>query len=219
MQFTGAYNAVYTPDLQPCQVLNTNNGTACVQGLNMVQQGPGISQRIGHKVSLKSVRLRMGMRLDNAVAQPVNTKVRVMLLYDRSPSIASGAGAYKAMNNILGESLQANTIGSGTATSNLNPNYFDQIVVLMDKYITLTPFDNAPITATEITGPTDQTPFVIDEFIRLKDLETIYNGTANPLTIANITTGALLLATYGDTAAAAQPWTIFGSTRLRFRDN
>lgn len=214
LQFTGGPAGAYTADTQPCQMLNTNTGTACVQALNLCQQGTGIAQRDGNKISMKSLRVRFGIIAGNAVVAANPTNVRVLVLYDRQPN-----GAYPAINTILGESLQSNTIGTGTMYSNLNPNFFERFRVLMDKQITLQPFDGTAITSTSCTGPTDVCGFKLDEFILLKDLETLFNGTANPLTIAQITTGALYIATFGDTAAANQPWVMTGTTRLRFRDN
>lgn len=214
LQFTGAYADAYTADTQPRQMLNCNTGTACVQALNLCQQGTGIAQRDGNKISMKSLRLRLAMIFAKAVVQANTTNVRVLVLYDRQPN-----GAYPAINTILGESLQSNTIGTGTMYSNLNPNFFERFRVLMDKQITLQPFDSTAVTGTSCTGTTDPSSFKIDEFLPLKDLETLYNGTANPLTIAQITTGALYIATFGDAAAANQPWAITGTARLRFHDN
>lgn len=221
-QFTGPYAAAYVVDTQPLQQLNTNSGTACVQALNLFQQGTGIAQRDGNKVSLKSLRLRLGFQNQGAspaVTQDNLSNVRIMVVYDRQPNGAAGAGAYPASNNILGESLQSNSIGTGTMYSNLNPNYFERMRVLMDKQITLPPSNLGGLPGTNVTGPTQLENFKLDEYINLKDLETLYNGTANPMTIAQITTGALYIVCYGDTAAATQPWTIIGTARLRFHDN
>lgn len=215
-QFTGAYVAggAYTPDTQPFQQLLCNSGTACVQAVNLAQQGTGISQRDGNKISMKSLRIRMALNIAALQANTATSNVRVMLIYDRQPN-----AAYIASNAILGESLQSNTIGTGTMFSNLNPNFFERFRVLMDKQQTLPPFDNGVIGSTGLTGPTALETFKIDEFIPLKDLETLFNGTANPMTIAQVTTGALLLVCFGDSADGAAPFGWKGTVRLRFRDN
>lgn len=218
--FTGAYAAVYTPDAVPLQQLNTNNGTACVQALNLVQQGPGTSQRIGHKVSLKSLRLFLNIKNSNPIGQDGMTYVRVMVLYDHNPD-----GVYIATNQILSNITQANVVQNGQYTDSLNPNFFERMVVLMDKFICLPPYDATGDTHAYLTGPTYENTFLINEYVNLKNLETIYgntsNGlaTANPMTIAYVQTGALYILTLGDTAAGSQPWTLTGSARLRFRDN
>jgi len=70
-----------------------------------------------------------------------------------------------------------------------------------------------------IVSDTTRAANVIDEYINLKDMETIFNGTANPLLIGNVQTGALIIATIGDVLAANQPYSLRGVARLRFRDN
>jgi hypothetical protein len=219
--FTGAYAAVYTPDTVPCQVLNTNTGTACVQALNLIQQGAGISQRIGHKVSLKSLRLRLSMEPLNNVDNGWALKTRILVMYDRNPD-----GTYPAMNVILANITQANQTQAGTYLDNLNPNFFDRFVVLMDKFITLPVYDSAGVISnSNQVGPTNQEAFILDEYIKLKDLETIYGNTANnlqtanPMTIAYIQTGALLIMSMGGIAAINSPYCFTGTARLRYRDN
>jgi len=216
IQFTGAYNAVYTADTQPAQILNLNNGTACVQSLNLIQQGNGISQRIGNKISLKSCRLRLRF-VQNTSNSDTVTHARVMLLYDRNPNTA-----YAAANTILGESLQSNTIGTGTMDSNINPNFFDRFVVLMDKHLVLPPLNSSAggISVLAYTnGPSENNTFKLEEFIKLRNLECQYNGSANPMTIAQQNIGSLQILCFGDTAAATQAWSMTGTARIRFRDN
>lgn len=219
LNFTGAYNATYTQDVQPQQILNLNTGTGSVQMLNLIQQGAGIAQRIGHKVSLQSLRIRMNI-VANGVFNAQPTNGRIMILYDHNPD-----GSYVASNSILGNSIQSNSITTGLYSDNLNPNYFERMVVLMDKFISLPPYTNGSLSTSDTTGCTEICSFHIDEFIKLKDLESIYgntsNGaaTANPMTIAYIQTGAIYILTYGDTAAASAPWCLTGNCRLRFKDN
>lgn len=217
--FTGAAAAAYTVDTVPLQTINVSSNTTCVQAVNLVQQGPGTSQRIGHKISMKSLRLRMSiLPTGNVNASPTNG--RVLLVYDHNPD-----GAYIATNQILANITQANVVQNGIFTDNLNPNFFDRMSVLMDEFITLPPFETGAITSTNTTGVTQESAFHIDRFISLKNLEVVFgnttNGmaTANPMTIAYVQTGALYIVGYGDTAAGAAPWVLTGSARLRFRDN
>jgi len=212
IQFTGAYNATFTADTQPAQVLNMDNGTATVQAINLCQQGTGISQRLGNKIAMKSLRLRLKL-LNTANVNDVNdiSNARVMILYDRNPN-----GAYQASSTILGESLQSNSIGTGTHMSNLNPNYFDRYTVLMDKLLTLPPRNHTAITGTFVTGATTPNDFILDEFVKLRNLESQFSGTANPMTIAQISSGALVILSFGGTAT--QAWCLTGTARLRYYD-
>jgi len=214
VKFSGAYAAgTYTPDTSPLQMLPVNTQTNVVQCLNLVQQGAGISQRIGNKISLKSVRIRLGFA---ATANDIDTPVqaRIIVLYDRQPN-----GAYASSNNILSDSNQDNTIVNGIATSNLNPNFFDRFVVLKDTFVMLQPKNADSVANTDVNGPTTMDAFVYDEYIKLRNLESQYNGTANPITIAYVNIGALLILVFGDKAAGSDPWQLKGHSRLRFRDN
>lgn len=209
--FSGAYNAVYTPDTAPAQILNLNNTTNILQAVNLSQQGVGIAQRLGNKIAMKSVRLRFFME-PTGNGQGFVGYSRVMLVYDRNANLS-----YPATNTILSDSLQANTIGAGTWVSNLNPNFFDRFAVLMDKVICLPPV-SAAIGNNLTIGPTEDQDFVIDEFIKLKNLETQYAGTANPMTVGQVQTGSLSLLCIGASPAANTGWALQGSARLRFRD-
>lgn len=214
IQFTGGYAAAYTADTQPAQQLNTNSGTACVQAITLVQQGAGISQRIGNKISLKSLKLRLFLQPNTGNTQGPVHYCRIMVIYDRNPN-----AAYVAANNILSESLQSNTIATGSYYDDINPNYFERFSVLMNETIALPPFDPGVLTNSSTTGPTEQKEFIVERYIKLRDLECIYSGTANPMTIAYSTVGSLQILTYGDTAAANTAWCLYGGARLRFRDN
>nr|WAE42125.1 MAG: capsid protein [Cressdnaviricota sp.] len=215
LTFTGAYNAVYTPDTQPQQVLNLNTGTGSIQALTLIQQGVGISQRVGNKVCLKSLRLRFNISQTGVGGVNANapTRARIMVLYDRNPS-----GAYVATSAILGASNQGNTITPGTYSDNLDPNQFDRYIVMMDDFITL-PVLNTIAAGDELSNnPTMDRDFMIDKYIKLKNLECIYKATSNPAVIANESVGSLIIMTVGDTAAAGQPWCLTGTARLRFSD-
>ena len=161
---------------------------------------------------MKSLRLHLTLT-DTGTANVGVSYARFMVLYDRNAN-----GGYIASNVILSDSTQNNTITNGDWNSSLNPNFFDRFVVLMDEMLILPPWVS-PAGATYTTGPTETQTFEIDRFIKLKNLETIYNNTSNPMTIGNITTGALEVLCFGDTAEANSAWALEGKARLRFRDN
>jgi len=212
IQFTGAAASPYVPDTQPCQTLTLDSTTSTVQAINLVQQGAGISQRIGNKISLKSLRIRLSLTpLGVTYLNP--GRYRFMVLYDRNPN-----GSYVATNNILSESLQNNTIATGIWSSSLNPNFFDRFVVLYDRMKCL-PAQNVGAALEGSVGSTEDCTFGVDEFIPLKNLEVMYNGTAGTMSIAFINTGALLILCYGQANAGATPFDLQGSVRLRFHDN
>lgn len=214
-RFVGAYSAgTYTPDTVPFQQLPMNSQTNIVQALNLVQQGAGISQRIGNKISMKSLRLRFAFSRTGVDAL-TSFSTRIMVLYDRNPN-----GTYIASNTILAQSRSDNTIQNGNYLENLNPNFFDRFVILSDDFISTPTVAAAGINSTLEQGPTGSSAFIYDKYIKLKNLETTYNGTASPLLIANVNIGALLILVYGEaTANTNDGWNMQGSARLRFRDN
>lgn len=212
--FSGAYAlGVYTVDQEPLQSIPINTNTNLVQCINLIQQGSGISQRIGNKVNLKSLRMRLRI-VPTGVNCGQSNYARIMLLWDKQPN-----GTYIASNSILSDSIQNNTVSNGTLTSNINPNFFDRFVVLRDIFRALPQVEAGDVTQVDTLAPTEGSCLVIDDYVKLKEMQTIYTGTANPTLISNVTSGALLLLVLGSRAATTDPWQIQGHMRLRFYDN
>lgn len=212
LRFSGAYNGAYTVDTEPLQVLNTNTNTACVQALTNIQQGAGESQRIGNKVSIKSVRVRLYTTYTGQ-GNGNSTFFRFMVIYDRNPN-----GAYVATSNILGQLTGANTVAAGVFSDDINPNQSERFVTLADEYKVLPPFEAAALNTTNYTGPTERSAFIIDRYIKCRDLECIFSATSNPGTIANSTVGSIQVLCVGNLAAGAEPWCWTGHARVRFHD-
>ena len=54
--------------------------------------------------------------------------------------------------------------------------------------------------------------------MKLKDLESVYSGQSNPMTIADISTGALYLVMRSQYTGVASSVTVDGIARLRYKD-
>jgi hypothetical protein len=211
-QFISVYaNPFVVDQLQPGQLNIDTLGT--IQNLATIQQGPNIAQRIGNKIGLKSLRLRFDIGPIGRNV-PQESSARMMVVYDRNPN-----GSYPLISQMLAASRQDGTTNAGTMWSSVNCNLLDRFVVLMDEFLILPAFHGAGINSTQVIGPTTQDGFRIDKYIKLKGLETVFNNTSNPLTIANVQIGALYLVSWGNVAAAASAWSWVGETRLRFQDN
>lgn len=213
VRFSGAYSAgTYTVDTEPCEMTPINGTTQVVQALNLTQQGAGMCNRIGNKISLKSLRLRLfSSATGKSTAAGAAPTVRIMVIYDRNTN-----NSYPALNSILGYSRQDNTVQSGNFSDNINPNLMDRYVVMMDCWVELQ--------STAATGPGNSTASgcLIDKYINLKDLETKYTLTSNPGVIANVAIGGLYLCVWGDPLQVintSDAWQLYGTARLRFRDN
>lgn len=201
----------YAPDLLAKTILPMNSSFT-VQAL-MIQQGVGVNQRIGNQVTLKSLRLRFNIsfEFDHASVDP--TFVRVMVVYDRQPN-----GAYPAGSAVLSNINEAGTLSAYDPNGDINVTNMDRFVVLLDHYCVVQSVDNATTSNYKILGPTGEESFKVDKYVKLRGLEQRYNGTASPMTVSLINTGALYLISTGELGAGAQPYGLRGKTRLRYYD-
>jgi len=215
-RFSAALANPYVADQEPFAVLNIDNQNFAVQALNLIQQGAGASQRIGNKVQLKSLRLRLSIN-STGVAQTGVNDYRLMLVYDRQPN-----KAYPALNVLLDSLTQANAMANITLATtalygNINPNNYERFSVIKDWQGTLPSYSAARLN----DGPSSNgssNPWFVNEFIKLGSCDTVYDGTTNPMTVANITQGSLLLVSIGELSVATAPWDWYGTARLRFYD-
>lgn len=182
--------------------------------LNGLINGSGFYNRIGRKVSLKSVRVRGQIYPDNDTADGTSQYFRIIILYDKQPN-----QAFPPITDIL---ATFNNAGAPTTTaySFLNITNSDRFVILRD-----TPFhisDNA------LTGLYNQDANVMDyknkgnydEYIDLKNVETGYSNTSTGA-IGDIQTGALYMVLYGTAPAATANENVYRfnfTARLRFWD-
>jgi len=213
--FTAAYALPFVP-ATPNPVLHTNTSNASIAPLNNIEQGTSVSQRTGNKIKLRSLKYRFTLLAQaGAFLLTVPTYCRFMILYDHAPN-----GVLVNTNVILGDHPPNAVIANnGDFTSSLNPQFFDRFTILKDDMLVLPPYDSTGAQTWNALAATNPDNFTWSGYVPLKNLETCYNGNATPPTIAQITTGALLIMTIGSQAAATQPWVIYGKCRLRFTDN
>lgn len=235
-------NATYNTYNGALLVGNTG-GVAC-QPLNICTTGTSLSQRIGRKIMMKSIKIDLDLRpgvgtgysvspLAYTLAGTLNvaacTAIRLMLVYDRQ---TNGAAVYPA-------DVLASPGGSGvgassnfvSVTSSNNLNNRSRFLTIYDK--------------TYIVGSADTTTKVVRIYKKL-NLPVIYTGAVGPqdaYDCAQIQTGGLFFFAVSDgapgsgvmtnisagkpygiivSAAAANmpvPHAVCGSFRLRFLDN
>lgn len=191
------------------KVLST---TATFTILNPVQEGTGFYNRIGRKITMKSLRLKAQIGITGNESN-LFEYLRIMIVYDRQPT-----GSAPAIADILQDVSQAG-VASTDSKSSLNLNNSDRWLVLADIPI------EAPYADKDASNWLAQAVFDykknevnIDRFINLRGLEAHFKSTSNPITEADITTGTLYLVTYGSTAAASAPYQLLASTRMRYFD-
>lgn len=216
--FSGLYTAgTYTPDTEPCQKLPINVNGGAVQALNLLSVNNGEAGRLTNKIAMKSVRIKLNVFPTGIAGGTANVvyPVRVCLFYYRN---ANGA-AYPNFFSIMQRINSQNVIANGQMYDSLSPSHFDDTVILKDEIWTMPGHTTAGGFNSGYMG--DDGKLGIDWYVKLKDLETTYNGSANPPTIGQIQSGALMLAVVSDgnhVQNVADTLEFEGAVRLRFKD-
>jgi len=174
-------------DLTTVSVISSTNTNANIIVLNLVQQGNGSWNRVGRKTHLDSVRIKgaviFASQPSSSTGVMAAPSFRYVLVWDKQPS----GGAIPTFDTIFGITAQDGTESCPDVTCPLKYDNMDRFVVLKDCYLTAPP---NPINATG-SGPSITVNVGVDDFIRLNRLESVYSGQSNPMTIADISTGAL----------------------------
>jgi len=142
---------------------------------------------VGHKFELKSLRGRGTTAwLYNAAAvsgDTVGNSLRMVIVWDKQPS----GNAIPTFDTVFGVTGQD---GSETSTY-LNPVKYDN----MDRFSVLRDcvMDFVPRISQTVGGATNATieRKTFDEFIPLKGREVVFLGQSAPMTIADVSTGAV----------------------------
>lgn len=160
---------------------NTNNQIAPV---NCIQPGTGSWNRIGKKIKMKSVRYKYQISFNgNSAASGQNASVRCCLVYDRQPS----SQAIPTFNQIFGSTDQTGAESTYGIYDNLRVDNTERFTVVKDDvYTSDLQSSDGSITSCEYQ-------IIVDNFVKLKDLDTVFSGQSNPCTIADISSGALYL--------------------------
>jgi len=187
----------------------------CVQCVNLIQTGSGSWNRVGRKVFPKSLRLKLGIRYTyaNVGDQVQGTSVRLAIVWDKNPS----GGALPTFQEMFKITEQT----GAESTSWKAPPAFDSLgrfVVIRDMIVDINP-DNFP---TPIVDGISIIKKEMDEYIPLQGgMETVYSGQSNPLTIADVYSGALYFIAIADEAPPigyGLQLTSDSSARLRYTD-
>lgn len=177
--------------------------TPYLKCVNAVTQGTAPSQRIGRKISLKSITINGKFVPNNVAAACLATGVRMMLVYDKQPNVLQPTVA-----NIIAECDAAGAVTS-QFTSRANRDNEQRFSIIKDKIYQL------PNLA--IAGDYSNTlRYIYNWRVNLKGRQTTYFQSAAPPTYADITTGSLHLIMFSDVATSN--WEGNHTTRLTFND-
>jgi len=169
--------------------------------LNAVPLGTDYFQRVGRKITMKSLHIKGTIVPTQAVGADY---LRVMIIYD-----AQCNKALPATNNLI--LLDANAAPATTSFSEINLNNRERFKILRDKR-----FASPGCASTTVGLNLDQTMCMnINEFIKLKGLDTMYDAT-NGGTAADITSGSLFILLISTNTNNL--WNFNFQTRLRYYD-
>lgn len=158
-------------DLAYNPIIATTSTNAGIFVLNLVVPGTGSWNRVGRKISMKSVRLHgqcaMACLPTAATGVMIANVLRMSLVYDKQPS----SGTIPTFDTIFG-----NTAPDGTeSTQFFSPRRYDNLArfeVIRDTVI------NMPIPSTTSFGTNNQITFFypFDIFVNLRGRETVFSG-------------------------------------------
>lgn len=183
------------------------NSTGVFTLLAVPVLGSDYNQRIGRKITLKSVYVRGYVGTQQALqalasAAPASAQqARMIILLDNQPN-----GAVPVSTDLL---------VSANPTSQLNLNNRDRFKILCDKTFVFDPIIYTT-TATQAVASASRQIYNIKKYKKL-NIESIFNAT-NGGTIADINSGALYMFWIGTAAAGNNDAYSQLSTRVRFVD-
>lgn len=189
---------------------DTNAGGAGVVG---IASGAAFNQRIGRKIFLKYISIRMRAYWLQLVATggpyaintPLTQRVRIMLFYDRQPNLALPSNANVVMN--INPGLTVDTFQEDSNR--------DRFVRLMDQSVVITANQGASPGAAN-----DNSMCIINKVVKIGGIQ-VYNdvGTGG---VGSIQTGSLFFLFLWDQAGtgvvASAPPVLDLVTRLRYSD-
>lgn len=203
-------------------IVNANNGGAAVPTslssttasfpLNIVTIGSSAWNRVGRKITLKSLYLQGCFVATGNLAASAGHFARIVIIYDKQTN-----GALPSFNDVFTDQINqtGGDVKSNTVFSQINLNNRDRFEVILDKRFWL-PGSNSAATVTGLNGGTNAG--TVEEFRNLRNRETQYKADSIPGVIGDINNGALVMFTFGDLNGATAPWQFAFSCRVKYKD-
>lgn len=198
-------------------IVSTTTTNDNIVVLNLVRTGNGSWNRVGKQIYLKSLRLKGQAKylyspsttLGNLNSGPL----RMVIIWDKQPS----SGSIPTWDTIFGVTTQDGT-ESSSIDSVIRYDNMARFSILRDCYY------NVEVSSQNTSGGsqnliTVNLPF--DEYIKLNNRTTVFSGQSTPMTIADISTGALYVAfRAGYDTTGEHEWFIDSTSfaRLRYSD-
>lgn len=210
---TGSKAELKSTDVAPVQKELTN--TVFFTLLNPTQEGSSFYNRIGRKISMKSLMIQGFLSPHSGATGGVEDYARFLVVYDRQPN-----GALPTLADVLTSYDNQGSTTSGVLDQ-VNMNNRERFKVLMDERLILVPSGGATSNIIEeLNGTGQQQTMNIKRFFKLNRLVTQYKASSNPAIIGDIATGSLfLMAVTRNNATTQGTWDFTMQSRLRYWDN
>ena len=194
-------------------VLSTTNSNVDVFCINLPGEGTASYQRIGRKIKLLYVRLKIHGKWVMTQTASYNVQpntFRWILVWDKQPG-----GAAPNFDDIFGHTVQDGTVSSSTtdALTYANTHRFS---VIREGHMAMDPGGMPAINANYLR----EQDFFIDEFVKLQGRKTFFNSSVATPGVADIANGALYLivrSTQSVTGTYANYFQIWNDTTARVR--
>ena len=196
------------PEVKTADVVSLQlacNSTSTFTLCNALAQGPGRWERIGNKVALKSIQIKLS--IDPIRLVTFTDTARILLVFDSNAN-----GATPTYSSII-QSKSATNVNVTDIDSFKNMDNTNRYRILMDEQFYL-PQTNNTGGFPNIQGMNPQ--WQINKFIKLGGRQTQYTDTV--ASIASIGTGSLFLITTSAAAAGTEGYNMVGHVRLRYWD-
>jgi len=168
------------------------------QLLNAPLVGAAFYNRIGNKITMKSVHIKVGLgpRVPDVAPGGNNETCRVMLVYDRQSNGSDPTPSTLLADYAAGGATQT------TVFSGMNPNQTGRFVILREHFFKIFNVNNvAGLTSSASSFYQQDGHWFVNWYVKLKDLETIYQASTGE--IGDITNGALFLVLMSNVSALA----------------
>jgi len=186
-------------------LIGVNQAAPLIQLLNPIATGTDYYNRIGRKVRVKSLMFRASVTTGFQEPQGIRP-IRIALVLDKQPNNSATPPVYSDMFQGVNEAGVAHS----SAYSGVNLNNRDRFRVLKDWTFQLVAAEG--IFPSSYTHGNKQ---ILQHYMKL-DEEQIFSDT--PATQAAISTGAIYMVCFTDSAGAGNDCQITWATRVRFAD-
>ena len=203
VQRTAAKGEIKAVDVsQANYALDTSGTVTC---LSLANTGTSFFNRIGRRIKLASVQITGNIA--NTGATATAGVLRIIIVYDKQSN-----GALPSYADVITSVVQAGTTTSGHLDGP-NQNNRDRFKILVDRKI------HVPTVTTSVANgfpSPDSNDTRVHIYKRLNHTVQ-FKGDTNPTTIADISTGSLIMLTVGP-GAPGTAWTMTASIRTKFYD-